>query len=273
MSDRKIIFLDIDGTLLPRDGVMPDSTVEALKRAKANGHELVICTGRAMCQLNKGIDKDLFTGFVTVAGSCVVRNGERVFQKKMTREQLDILAKYFRDNHMPFYFQSEEGVYTTEEALAESLVEFRRLGFDDQTLMDVFGYVTTRPDPEFAPNLEKALYYKCTKPASEVAKDIGDSFLIQDSSFKVTRFCDGEVTCAGVHKALGMDEYIKAAGASRDDSIAIGDGPNDYEMIQYAKTGIVMANGIESLKEIADFVTKSVDEEGIFYAFQHYGLI
>ena len=53
MSDRKIIFLDIDGTLLPRDGAMPDSTAEALKRAKANGHELVICTGRACASLIK----------------------------------------------------------------------------------------------------------------------------------------------------------------------------------------------------------------------------
>lgn len=70
-----------------------------------------------------------------------------------------------------------------------------------------------------------------------------------------------------------MEKYLSYVGATREDAIAFGDGPNDMDMIEYAKIGVCMGNGREELKRIADFVTKDIDEDGIEYAMLRLGLI
>ena len=102
---------------------------------------------------------------------------------------------------------------------------------------------------------------------------LGHRFTIQDSSYKVTRFCDGEITCRGITKAIGMEKYLEYTGIKREDSIGIGDGPNDFEMIDFAGTGVAMGNGVPALKEHADYVTDTVTNDGIYKAFDHLGLL
>jgi hydroxymethylpyrimidine pyrophosphatase-like HAD family hydrolase len=69
-----------------------------------------------------------------------------------------------------------------------------------------------------------------------------------------------------------MERYLKAAGIAREDSIAVGDGPNDLQMMEYAGIGIAMGNARE-VKERADMVTSSIDDDGIYRAFETLGLL
>ena len=77
----------------------------------------------------------------------------------------------------------------------------------------------------------------------------------------------------GINKATGMERYLKAAGIAREDSIAVGDGPNDLQMMEYAGIGIAMGNAREEVKERADMVTSSIDDDGIYRAFETLGLL
>ena len=70
-----------------------------------------------------------------------------------------------------------------------------------------------------------------------------------------------------------MRRYLEYSGISREDTLAIGDGPNDLEMLQYAATGVAMGNAADSLKAAADLVTGCVDEDGLYQAFEQLGLI
>ena len=70
-----------------------------------------------------------------------------------------------------------------------------------------------------------------------------------------------------------MEKYLEHVGVPHEDSIAFGDGPNDLEMIQYAHTGVVMGNGTDRLKALADRVCGRIDEDGIYNGFQELGLI
>lgn len=70
-----------------------------------------------------------------------------------------------------------------------------------------------------------------------------------------------------------MEACLKHIGLERECSIAIGDGPNDVEMILYADTGIAMGNSVPEVMECTDFITKSVKEDGIYYAFDKMKLI
>ena len=66
---------------------------------------------------------------------------------------------------------------------------------------------------------------------------------------------------------------MKYFGLKQDETMAFGDADNDLDMIAYVKTGIVMGNGSDNMKKIADYITDSVDNNGIYNAVRHYGLI
>ena len=67
--------------------------------------------------------------------------------------------------------------------------------------------------------------------------------------------------------------FLEYVGIDRKDTVAVGDRPNDLEMLQYAAEGAAMENAAESLKSAADFVTDDVDEDGLYHAFERLGLI
>ena len=82
-----------------------------------------------------------------------------------------------------------------------------------------------------------------------------------------------DVNPAGLSKAEGIEKILGMIGASREEIIAFGDGGNDKEMLEYAGTGVAMGNAMDDLKTMADYVTLSVDEDGISHAFRHFGLL
>lgn len=269
----KVVFLDIDGTLCDREGVVPDSTLEALHRASANGHRMVLCTGRSKVQIFPFLNPADYQGVVSVAGSCVTCGDHVVFQKLMEREPLRNMVRFFREQDMPYFLQSEERIYTDPHSASEIHDAFIELGRSEEDVEKMLATVDVVDFPEEQEGVEKALYYRCKLPAEEVDAILGHQFTIQDSSYKVTRFCDGEVTCRGITKAAGMQHYLDYVGISRDDSLGIGDGPNDFEMLEYAGVGVAMGNAIPALKERADYVTADIHHDGIYQAFLHWNLI
>ena len=119
--------------------------------------------------------------------------------------------------------------------------------------------------------IEKAVYYDA-RPFDEM-KRLFSGFALDPYSYKHLPDTCGEVMPAGVTKALGISKLLEYAGADRDDSIGIGDGGNDIEMIKYCGTGVAMGNASDALKREADFVTTSIGDNGIANAFERLGLI
>jgi Cof subfamily protein (haloacid dehalogenase superfamily) len=74
-------------------------------------------------------------------------------------------------------------------------------------------------------------------------------------------------------KAEGIKQLVKRLNINRENIYAFGDGLNDLEMIDFVGTGVAMGNAVGSLKEIADYITKPVDEDGILYGIEQLGLI
>lgn len=150
---------------------------------------------------------------------------------------------------------------------------FRGRGLNDEAVEQVFGTVNFVDEPWKCPGIEKGLYYHCMKEPDEVEKDLGGYFKITDSSYKLSRFCDGEITRAGIDKAAGMRAYIDHVGVPKEDTVAFGDGPNDMEMIRFAGIGVAMGNAILELKQIANHVCGDVDKDGLYFSFKGLGLL
>ena len=82
-----------------------------------------------------------------------------------------------------------------------------------------------------------------------------------------------DVVPAGGSKRVGMEKILEYFGLRREECMAFGDGGNDIPMLQYAGIGVAMGNATEEIQAEADFVTRSVDEDGIEYALKHFGLL
>lgn len=274
----KIIFFDVDGTLVDDKGMMLASTKEALRKAKENGHHLIVCSGRCLCQVDEEIMKYGFDGFITSAGANIHYKDEFVKSYRLTLAQRKQLVNYFETYKIPYMLQCENRLLTTEYSFQKIVHMFDPATEDTQKMLRrMFHNGEIRADIATAleelEDIEKAVYFQCPNDAAHVEAGIGAELFREDMSFDRGDSSAGEITLAGHNKATGMKELMEYLGVKQEDTIAFGDGPNDYEMIEFAGIGVAMGNAKESLKQKADLVTTRIEEHGIYEGMKKLGLI
>ena len=82
-----------------------------------------------------------------------------------------------------------------------------------------------------------------------------------------------DVIPTGGSKRVGMEKILGYFGLTREETMAFGDGGNDIPMLEYAGIGVAMGNAAEKVARSADFVTRSVDDDGVAYGLKHFGLL
>ena len=275
MGEKKLIFLDIDGTLTPPgSNTPPKSALDAIKKAQAKGHKVFLCTGRNLDMLSPVLAYG-FDGAVASAGGYVVSGDEVLFDCPMTDEQRDTAMELL----------GKEGVFRTIEAkdatfgdenladfLADQsegnseLVRWRKALAEELHIMPMSKY-DGRP-------IYKVVIM-CTRweqlaPAKAVLeKDF--NFCIQDLS--AHQCLNGELINRKFDKGTGVRLVAEKLGFDIADTIGFGDSMNDLEMITTVGTSVCMANGSPKLKELSDIVCPAVEEDGMAEAFEQLGLI
>lgn len=238
---KKYIFLDIDGTLV-HSGVLPDSALEALQRARERGHELVLCTGRSMYEIFPFLFEVFdFDGIISSSGSEVLR-GEHKIVHEIGTDNAKEMCSYFAEHGIPHTVMTSEMTY-------RSFADYSHNG----------GVI------------EQIDIYCSAEEAKAVRERFGENFNLVFGGRGET--LPGEITPRGISKASGIREYIELCGGDVADTIAFGDSGNDKAMLSFAGIGVAMGNAEESVKAIADVVTDRVDRDGLYKAFLSLGLI
>lgn len=275
----KIIFIDVDGTLVDYDNLLPSSAVEAIRKARANGHKVYISTGRSRAEVYQEIWDIGLDGMIGGNGSYVEDNGQVVMHQLLTPEQSRRIVDWLHDRKLEFYLESNNGLFASEnfETRGEPVMQeySARKGQDNASKMTVrqafpemiFGGELFRDD------LNKVSFilesYDDFLAAKEAFPDlqagtwggVGETALFGDLGVK------------GITKAHAIDELLKHIGGRIEDTIAFGDAKIDIPMFEYCAVGVAMGNGGEEIKAVADFVTDTVAEDGLAHAFQRLGLI
>lgn len=269
---QKIVFLDIDGTLVNFSGKIPESARLALSEARSKGNLLYICSGRSYYQIHPELMDMGFDGFVAAAGSHVICNGKTIFHKFMTDEDVVKLVKYLDENDFTYDMQTENYAVFNKKCYERAVKRFTQMGLSKQQQDVLLKGAVIREDIRNSRGVEKIVYSDATKDFKQICMDLTPRFTLTASSLDGTGD-SGEIGVGGVNKALGMEKCLEYLHIKREDSFAFGDGANDFEMMEYAGVGIAMGNAIEPLKQKADYVTTSIDDNGIYNAFEKYGLI
>jgi Cof subfamily protein (haloacid dehalogenase superfamily) len=278
-ESRKIVFLDIDGTLTSRFNYIPLQTRKVCPKARENGHLLYIASGRAREQIPASILDLGFDGLVSSAGARIEAGGEVIFNAFLPRTLLDRLLGYFDEGKSPYLLESSEKITASPEyfSFIEKMEENAGKRAFFQFIKKRFARIEEGFDRDrvyklvFMENREKMgekdFYFE------EVEREFGFECEIFKNSIPFFTGRGGEITPAGVNKGTALERVRELYGIRREDTIAFGDGDNDRPLLEAAGVGIAMGNADESLKSAADYVTDHVKRGGLAKAFIKYGLV
>ncbi len=274
MADEKVLFFDIDGTLVNFDTTIPASTITALRLARENGHKLILCTGRSLGQLQGAIKELSFDGGVLAAGAYVRYQNQVIDATTIPGEKLRNIWSFIDEEKLPYIVQCVDHTATERSVKAHLFdVMEHKYEVDEKQFSTVFANMEFVESKDDFSHVEKVLYYDTSYTVEEIREKLGSQFDVVPMSFMKDGTSSGEITQAGINKAYGMEKLLTYLGKTREDAIAFGDGPNDLEMLSYAGIGVAMGNADDSVKEKADMVTARIDEDGIFLALRKLKII
>lgn len=255
----KIVFLDIDGTLVNKEKVVSDATKEAVNQLKHKGLKVVLATGRPPYHFRTIADALDIQSFVAFNGSYTCHEGQLVQAVALNRGALEKLVYLSTKNQHPLVFSNHEKAVCNASDHPEIIETFHSLKLDYK--------------PEYHPDfwretdLFQAMIY-CNEPEETVYKQE-----IPELSFVRWHPLSVDIMPFHVSKATGIKAMLEHLGLSPDEAIAFGDGLNDKEMLTYVGMGVAMGNAHRDIKPYAKIVTKSNDEDGVAHALRELGLI
>lgn len=258
----KLIALDLDGTLKNSNNEITEQTREALKQVQKQGVKIVLASGRPTPGLRheaKELELEKYGGYIlSFNGARVVdvKTGQTIYEQTLTLDE----AKRAYDRSQEFNLACmtyEDDVIITEniddeyvcvEARINDIKKEQVKSFKNR-LKDPIHKVLLTGQPDYVGSIEE-----------EFKQPFGESLSIYRSApFFI------EIMAQGIDKAASLDRLAKSLGIQQSEVIAFGDGYNDLSMIEYAGKGVAMENAVEGVKERADVITKSNNEDGIAY--------
>ena len=255
----KAIFLDIDGTMVSFDThCVPENTREALRAARSRGVKIFVATGRHSSDINNLGDLE-FDGYITLNGAYCRVGDEVVFKKSIPREEVEAFVRYEEEvENIACFFVEADCVSANMESK------------QTREMMELVHF-TPRPIVASREFVDKELFQMTAFFPIERESEIMKCLSGCASTRWYPTFTD--IVAHGVDKSVGLKKLGEHFGICADEMMAIGDGGNDISMIKYAGTGIAMENASEEVKIVADYITTSVDNDGVGNAFRYFGIL
>lgn len=258
---RKAVFFDIDGTLWDEKMQIPQSTKEALKRLRENGHYAFLCSGRSRSNIRSPRLLELgFDGVVAACGTHIDFHKETIFEKLLSKEQVAHILKVLDENGILAVLEGPQYIYVDEDSFEDDpyVIYLRReLG---EFLKPIHG------NNEIVIN--KLSIAAKREMMGQVLAELGEEFTGIYHEEEVV-----EIIPSGYSKATGIEKVCEILDIPLENTYAFGDSANDLEMLRYVAHGVAMGNGTKEAKESAEYVTDALWEDGIQNGLAHYGLI
>lgn len=265
---KKIIILDLDGTLTNSKKEVTPKTLEALLDAERRGVIVALASGRptyGIKAVSDVLQLEKFGGYILSFNGARIMNAktqEVVYQQKFPQDYIRPLYEYAIEHDMGLVTYEKDklvtGTRVDEYMELEAKINHMKLtavkDFPEYVNFDVNKCLFTA-NVDVAPQLEK-----------ELVEWYGDVLSIYRSEpFFI------ECMSPGVDKAASLAHLFEIIGIDKEDAVACGDGFNDQSMIEYAGVGVAMANAQDRVKQAADYVTKySNDEDGLVEVIDQY---
>lgn len=270
------IFLDIDGTLVFQ-GQISEKVKFALSQARQNGHYVFLCTGRTILGA-KSIPSIELDGAIISAGGYVEVQGNVIHHSWMEKELVQKSIHIFDQHKIPYTLEADEATYCdldSAEAFFRSFQpdmdnsEFERMKREMTQALNLKSIQIFKEKP--VPVQTICFYVQGKEVLEEIKPLLSDFFFILHGQNNDMYNC--EINRKDVDKGVGIRQILDYLQIPIERSIGFGDGMNDLSMIQTCGRGVAMANANPGLKQVADAICESVQEDGIYHELKRLGII
>ena len=280
----RVIASDMDGTLLNEEHMLSERTIAAIKAAQDAGIRFMISTGRSFKQVMHAMhDVDITCDYIVNSGAEIRNADNEILQSscmdlKDCKDVYEVLNKY----NVTYIFGTEEGdvCIGSKKAREQDLIDHIRafesnLSDDEIREHPLFQFMmeNTKVVPSFE-ELEqsKAKIIKIFGVSNdlELLKTV-DAELQKNPNIAVAASFENniEITDKNAQKGIALKKYIETLGYTMDEVMVFGDSMNDYSMLSmdFGAT-IAMENGMQKIKDVAKYITKSNVEDGVAYVIE-----
>lgn len=261
---RKALFFDIDGTLLSEiNRNVPESTKQAIQKAREAGHLVFINSGRTYCltsPIRSVIDVD---GYCCGCGTRIVAEGEVLYSTAIPHKKGIEIKKLIQEYGLDGILEGTEACYFQKGVSNIPQVQKMKESMDQEGHLSSYGWDDDAYDfDKFCVMADE------TSDIKEFSRALGLDFEIIDRG---GRFY--ECVPAGHSKATAIEIVLNHYQVELKDTYVFGDSTNDLSMFEYAKNCILMGHHSVQLEPYATFYTKNVEDDGVAYAMKKLGLI
>ncbi|HEP1810627.1 TPA: HAD family hydrolase [Streptococcus suis] len=277
----KLIFLDVDGTLVDYHNRIPESAIRAIRQARENGHLVYVCTGRSRAEMQPELWEIGLDGMIGGNGSYVEHQGQVIMHQLLSEEDSRAIVDWLHERGLEFYLESNNGLFASENFRERARETLRIYSMNKGKTAEE---VATQEVEDVIHGMifDGQLYRNDLNKVSFVLdsyKDHLDSKQAFPQLVANTWGGRGESALFGdlgvkdIDKAHAISVLLDHLGASQADTIAFGDAKIDISMLDYCAIGVAMGNGGAEILAMADMITDDVEEDGLYNAFEKLELL
>ncbi|WP_300729411.1 Cof-type HAD-IIB family hydrolase [uncultured Bacteroides sp.] len=263
----KLLVLDLDGTLTNSKKEITEHTLNTLIEAQEKGLKIVLASGRptyGVAPLANKLKLDKYEGYIlSYNGGEIIdwKTGELMYKNLLEPEILPYLYQCAKDNNFAIVTYENEFVITEHPD-------------DEYVLKEAILNVMT---PKKVDNFLEAIQFpvaKCLIVGEPTRLAVLEKEMYEHLKDRMGVFRSEpyflELVPKGIDKAQSLAVLLKEIGMTKDEMVAVGDGFNDLSMIKYAGLGVAMSNAQQVVRENADFITLSNDEDGVAHVVEKF---
>lgn len=256
----KLIALDLDGTLLRNDKTISEHNIEMIKKAREKGVKVVLCTGRpidGVIWLIDLLDLKNENDYTVCYNGAIVKNNisqDIIFEQPLRMSDFKDLYKLSKELRVNIHALTNEEVVTPKNSKYTKL----EAELNGITIKEI-------PIDKLADNTDiiKVMYVDEPDYLKDVIKKVKDKGLGEKYTLVQSAPFFFEFLKYGINKWTAVKMLAEKLGIKEEEIICVGDAGNDYHMIKNAGLGVAMENGFKEIKEIADYITSTNEEDGV----------
>ncbi len=277
----KIIFLDVDGTLIDYETKLPESAARAVNQARANGHKVYICTGCSKAEIEQRHLCDL-DGMIGGNGAYVEDAGKVIMHQGLSKEDVQHIVDWCNARHLGFYLEANSGMYCNDYMLEqgpEVMIKYAQgkganlSQAKELSEQFVNGFIHLKGQDLYRDDVNKISFILSSYQDHLDSKEEFKHLIANTWGGKGEVALYGDLGPAGITKRHAIEVLLEYLGADVKDTISFGDAKIDLSMFECCHFNVAMGNGGDEIKAAADYITTDVNDDGLYNAFQYLGLI
>ena len=285
----KLIAIDLDGTMLNKYGIITQNTKDVIKKVQEKGIEVIIASGRTINSV-KNFSKEINSENYFISGNGAItydiKNDKILYENVLSKNKAQQVIKICEENSIYYSVYTENGIitknlnYNTLYYYKENLNKEEKEKTHINIVQDVYNYIEGKAE-KFLKIMVCAINQLVFKSILKKIKEITDIEILDVSHMSRKLIKQGteeialeyfytEITSKNVDKWNALEMLIEMLNITKDEVITIGDNANDVKMIQNAGLGVAMGESAPYIKEQANIVTESNDNDGVAKILQQY---